>query len=126
MGHIALIDKETNRVENVIVPPEGTNAWFYDDNKYIAVKSETAAIGNIYEQTTGQFLPDPTIAEADAKRQAEMTEEEKIKEALESKRVKIQAAIDSLKSNQSLTIEQEGTLAALENSLENVIMKLNI
>ena len=116
MTHIAMIDEKTNQVVNVVVPPEGSGVFFVGKG-FIGVETETGAIGNIYNPATGEFSPDPAIAEAEAKRQAELTEAEKAKEASDAKRKKIQAAVDALKAKESLTIEEEGTLAMLENSL---------
>jgi len=53
-----------------------------------------------------------------------MTEAEKAREQLDGKRQKIQAAIDAIKSKEILSVEEEGSLTSLENSLENVTEKL--
>lgn len=123
--HIAIINEETNVVENVIVPPEGAKTWFCGAG-FKGVPSESAGIGNIYNPETGEFLPDPKISEAAAKRIAEMSEAELQKEQLQARCVKIQTSIDALLAKEVLTIEEEGMLAMLENSLENVMMKLPV
>lgn len=50
---IAIINPETNIVENTVEGPQGKNVWFAPENK-IAVVSEEAAIGDLYQN--GQFI----------------------------------------------------------------------
>lgn len=57
MSVLAIINNETNRVDNIIVPPEGADAWFVPSG-YTAVLSDDAAIGDTYQN--GQLIkPDP-------------------------------------------------------------------
>jgi len=46
--HLAIINTQTNIVVNIIVPPTGAQAYFVG-NGYIGIESETAAIGDTYE-----------------------------------------------------------------------------
>lgn len=46
--NIALVNKITKIVENIAVPPEGTNVYFVSP-EYDAVPSDTARIGDIYD-----------------------------------------------------------------------------
>ncbi len=50
---IAIINPQTNIVENVAVAPEGSNVWFAPHDK-IAIESEEATIGDTYQD--GQFI----------------------------------------------------------------------
>lgn len=54
MAFIALI--KNNVVENVVVPPDGANptVWFAPEG-YLAIASETAGIGDVYDPETGNF-----------------------------------------------------------------------
>lgn len=47
---LAIINEQTKVVENVIVPPEGANAWFVPEG-YITKLSETAEIGDTWDGT---------------------------------------------------------------------------
>ena len=132
--HLALIDKETKKVINIIVPPSGSDAYFLPPG-VDGVESETAQIGDYYDEKSGEFIRDPEVlaAEQAAAEQAAKAEENfaaeqaqnEIKKAdLAVKRDKIQAAIDDLKSKGDLSIQDEGVLASLENSLENIKQKI--
>lgn len=56
---IAIINPQTNIVENVAVAPEGNNVWFAPADK-LAVKSLVAQIGDIYNPQTKVFTkPEP-------------------------------------------------------------------
>ena len=37
MRYIALVNKKTNKVDNVIVAPQGANVWFHDDRTHTAI-----------------------------------------------------------------------------------------
>lgn len=51
---LAVINKSTYVVENAIVPPSGAQAWFVPDG-YIAVLTDTGAIGDVYDPDTEAF-----------------------------------------------------------------------
>ncbi len=51
--HLAIINNQTNLVENTIVPPEGAQAWFVP-NGYTAIETEDGAIGDTWDGT--QFI----------------------------------------------------------------------
>lgn len=53
--HIAVVNKATGYVENVVVPPQGANVWFGPGEGYDAIQTEVGAIGDKYEN--GEFLP---------------------------------------------------------------------
>lgn len=58
---LAIINKETNIVENTIIPPEGANAWFVPEG-YVAVLTENGSIGDTWDGK--QFIkPDLTEEE---------------------------------------------------------------
>ncbi len=50
--HLAIINQETDIVENVVVPPQGAQVYFVS-NGYYAIETETGAIGDIY--ANGEF-----------------------------------------------------------------------
>lgn len=52
--HIAIINQTTNRVENIVVPPQGSNVYFVADG-YYGVLSSVAKIGDTYDIDTQQF-----------------------------------------------------------------------
>lgn len=54
--NLAIINQQTNVVENVIVPPAGTDAYSIAEG-YIGVLTDTGGIGYTYEN--GQFVPPP-------------------------------------------------------------------
>lgn len=54
--NLAIINKETNIVENTIVPPKGAQAWFLGDG-YYAVETDIGATGDTY--TDGVFIKPP-------------------------------------------------------------------
>lgn len=129
--HLAIIDKETKKVINIIVPPSGSDAYFLPKGVE-GVESEIAQIGDKYDSKTGEFIRDPLIVAAEkaaaekaaAENEASKVRTEEQKAALAIKRDKIQKAIDSINSKGELSVEEEGNLAALENSLENIIKKI--
>jgi len=45
---LAIINNETKIVENVVVPPEGAQAWFVPVG-FIAVLTETGTIGDTWD-----------------------------------------------------------------------------
>lgn len=51
--YLAIINQATNIVENVIVPPSGSQAYFVAEG-YFAVKTATGGIGDIYAD--GEFI----------------------------------------------------------------------
>lgn len=51
--NLALINKETNVVENIVVPPQGAQAYFIAD-AYFGVMTDTACIGDTY--VDGEFV----------------------------------------------------------------------
>lgn len=53
--NLAIINKQTNIVMNVIVPPEGTDAYFVASGFY-GVLSEVAGIGDTYNSETQEFI----------------------------------------------------------------------
>ena len=58
---LAIINKETNIVENTIVPPEGANAWFVPEG-YIAILTETCKIGDTWDGKKFVSPPEPEPA----------------------------------------------------------------
>lgn len=54
MSHLAVINKLTKLVENIIVKPEGANVWFVADG-YDAIETGHAKIGDSY--INGEFIP---------------------------------------------------------------------
>lgn len=60
---LAIVNKETNIVENLIVPPEGANAWFVPEG-YEAVMTEIGQIGDRYEN--GEFIQESPDVAAEA------------------------------------------------------------
>lgn len=48
---LAIVNKQTNIVENVVVPPEGANAWFVPEG-YQAILTENGAIGDTWDGKT--------------------------------------------------------------------------
>ena len=52
--NLAIINNETNIVENVIVPPQGADAYFVATG-YYGVMSEVAGIGDTYNSETEEF-----------------------------------------------------------------------
>ncbi len=46
--HLAIINKQTNIVENTIVPPEGATVWVVPDG-YDALETEVGAIGDTWD-----------------------------------------------------------------------------
>lgn len=55
---LAVINIQTNIVENIVVAPQGANVWFVPDG-YDTVESETANIGDTWNGT--EFVkPTPT------------------------------------------------------------------
>lgn len=65
--HIAIINQETNRVENIVVPPEGATAYFIPSGFY-AVETETGGIGDTYDN--GTFVK-PVVPEENPEQGAE-------------------------------------------------------
>lgn len=61
--HLAIINQETKKVENVAVPPEGANAWFVPVG-YIAVLTETGLIGDTWDGK--EFIKPPEEQEPGA------------------------------------------------------------
>lgn len=57
--HLAIVNTQTNIVENTIVPPEGANVWFVP-NGYDAIETETGSIGDTWD---GQNFIKPTPPE---------------------------------------------------------------
>ena len=53
--NLAIINNETNIVENVAVKPEGSQVWFCGTG-YTAVESEVASIGDTYNSVTQEFI----------------------------------------------------------------------
>lgn len=51
--NLAIINSATNKVENVVVPPQGAQVWFVP-NGYAAIETETGAIGDTWDGT--QFI----------------------------------------------------------------------
>lgn len=51
---LAIINKETKKVVNVIVPPEGSDAYFLGAG-FDGIMSDVAEIGDIYDSETGTF-----------------------------------------------------------------------
>lgn len=51
---LAIINQQTNIVENVIVPPEGAQAFFVPDG-YIGVMAENVQPWMVYDPNTGVF-----------------------------------------------------------------------
>jgi len=56
--NLAIINNQTNIVENVIVPPSGSNAYFLAAGFY-GVLSEVAGIGDTYDSETEEFTSPP-------------------------------------------------------------------
>lgn len=50
--YYALVNKQTKKVENVVVPPQGSNMWFVGEG-YDAVLTDSAKIGDVYDN--GEF-----------------------------------------------------------------------
>lgn len=63
--YLAIINKETNIVENVIVPPSGAQAWFVPEG-FIAVLTDTGNAWDIYDPETDTFTPPPQPTEPEA------------------------------------------------------------
>lgn len=63
---LAIINKETNIVENVLVPPEGAGAFFVAEGFY-GVMAEEPPTFSVYNPDTGEFvLPEqPTEEEGE-------------------------------------------------------------
>ena len=49
--NLAIINNETNIVENTIVPPTGSTAWFVPEG-FTAVYSDVASIGDTWDGVT--------------------------------------------------------------------------
>lgn len=112
----ALINEQTGKVENKIAPPEGTNVWFCPIG-YIAVETETAEIGDTFDFDTETFVkPEPV--------EPPTPPAPVVDQSLIIKRDKIQAALNAYMNKETLTVEDEGMIASLENSLENIVQKL--
>ena len=60
--YIALIDEQTNIVENIVEPPNGSNVWFVPEGK-IGVLTEVGAIGDTWD---GQGFVKPAEPETPA------------------------------------------------------------
>lgn len=52
--HLAIINEQTNIVENIIVPPEGAQAWFTPAG-YYAVMTDEPCNGFTYDPITETF-----------------------------------------------------------------------
>lgn len=59
---LAIINKETNIVENIVVPPEGANAWFIPEG-YQAILTENGAIGDTWDGKAFVKLEEPVVKE---------------------------------------------------------------
>lgn len=123
MTAILLIDKDTNKVVNKIVPPSGSNVYFAPE-EYHAVESDTGNIGEIYDFETQTFSPDPSDLARDEEVIAQVQIDGQKLAALQERRMKIQTAISALNSKENLTIEDEGALASFENALDNIENKI--
>lgn len=55
--HLAIINQQTNIVENTIVPPQGPQAYYVAAG-YYAIETEVGAIGDTYEN--GEFFKPET------------------------------------------------------------------
>lgn len=55
---LAIINNATNIVENIAVPPQGSNVWFCGEG-YNAVLSETAKLGDIWDGENFTSPPEP-------------------------------------------------------------------
>lgn len=53
--NLAIINEETDIVENIIVPPQGSDAYFVATGFY-GVLSEVAGIGDVYNSETQEFI----------------------------------------------------------------------
>lgn len=53
--HLAVINEQTNIVENIIVPPSGTQAWFVP-NGYYAILTDVGLIGWSYDKVNEVFI----------------------------------------------------------------------
>ncbi len=85
--HLAVINEETNKVENIIVPPEGAQAFFLGKG-YYAVETAIGQIGDIYNPETREFInPNPPVEENQEELGADMPQPS---EAKQSPRVKKQ------------------------------------
>lgn len=57
---LAIVNKETNIVENLIVPPEGANAWFVPEG-FQAILTENGAIGDTWDGKTFVKPEEPAV-----------------------------------------------------------------
>lgn len=51
--HLAIINNQTNVVENIAVPPQGSGAFFVSSG-YYGVLTDVGSIGDVYEN--GSFI----------------------------------------------------------------------
>lgn len=66
---LAIINKETNVVENVAVPPEGSDAFFVPEG-YLGVLAEVVEIGDRYTKGKIISLNPPAVEETKQEEQA--------------------------------------------------------
>lgn len=46
--HLAIINNATNKVENIIIPPQGADVWFVPTG-YTAIETTVGAIGDTWD-----------------------------------------------------------------------------
>lgn len=57
---LAIINKQTKKVVNMVVPPEGSDVFFLGA-EFEGVMTDVGAIGDIYNSETGEFSKSSTI-----------------------------------------------------------------
>lgn len=60
---LAIISKETNLVENVIIPPKGADAYFVPPEYLGKLCEDNVGIGWSYDPDTEEFSPPPPAEE---------------------------------------------------------------
>lgn len=56
--YIALVNKQTSIVDNVIVAPQGANAWFHDERSHNAIFVDgRVARGDKWDAENERFIP---------------------------------------------------------------------
>lgn len=58
--YLAIINNQTDVVENIIVPPEGAQAFFLNPG-YYGVMTDQGNIGDTYDETTQVFVRPPQL-----------------------------------------------------------------
>lgn len=114
MEKLLIIDKATNKVLNCIVPPSGSDAYFLPENVY-GIQNSDGKIGDTYNPVTQEFL---TEIESEVSEYQKASEDARTKK--QANLEKIQKAIDELTAKGDLCVQDQATLAILENSLDSM------